>query len=111
MNALLALPDLQPERLFVQTGDVRLAVHCWGAPDNGKPTLLMVHGYPDNHETWLPLIRQLAGRYRIVAYDVRRRRFGQATLEPRLPPAAAQRRPAGGDPRHQPGPPGTPAGP
>lgn len=31
----------------------------------------MVHGYPDNHETWLPLIRQLAGRYRIVAYDVR----------------------------------------
>ncbi|MFO2065757.1 SDR family oxidoreductase [Pseudomonas aeruginosa] len=71
MNALLALPDLQPERLFVQSGDVRLAVHCWGAPDNGKPTLLMVHGYPDNHETWLPLIRQLAGRYRIVAYDVR----------------------------------------
>ncbi|MBG4736166.1 SDR family oxidoreductase [Pseudomonas aeruginosa] len=71
MNALLALPDLQPERLFVQSGDVRLAVHCWGAPDNDKPTLLMVHGYPDNHETWLPLIRQLAGRYRIVAYDVR----------------------------------------
>lgn len=71
MNALLALPDLQPERLFVRSGDVRLAVHCWGAPDNGKPTLLMVHGYPDNHETWLPLIRQLAGRYRIVAYDVR----------------------------------------
>ena len=29
MNALLALPDLQPERLFVQSGDVRLAVHCW----------------------------------------------------------------------------------
>ncbi len=51
MNALLALPDLQPERLFVQSGDVRLAVHCWGAPDNDKPTLLMVHGYPDNHET------------------------------------------------------------
>ena len=71
MNALLALPDLQPERLFVQSGDVRLAVHCWGSPDNDKPTLLMVHGYPDNHETWLPLIRQLAGRYRIVAYDVR----------------------------------------
>lgn len=49
MNALLALPDLQPERLFVQSGDVRLAVYCWGAAD--KPTLLLVHGYPDNHET------------------------------------------------------------
>ncbi|TLP72460.1 SDR family oxidoreductase [Pseudomonas nitroreducens] len=69
MNAMLekALPT--PERLDVQSGNVRLAVWRWGEPH--LPMVLFVHGYPDNHEVWLPLIRRLSGRYQLVAYDVR----------------------------------------
>lgn len=71
MNAMLEQrPGLPPaERLTVQSGDVRLAVYRWG--DASKPMLLFVHGYPDNHEVWLPLIERLLGRYQVVAYDVR----------------------------------------
>ncbi|MGA4817283.1 hypothetical protein ACPA9J_31560 [Pseudomonas aeruginosa] len=73
MNALLALPDLhRPERLFHYTNPATCAwqfgAFCWGAPDNGSR-----HAADG---AWLPgqprdlaatLIRQLAGRYRIVA--------------------------------------------
>lgn len=70
MNAMLENPGLPPaERLDVQSGAVRLAVYRWG--DANKPMLLFVHGYPDNHEVWLPLIARLLGRYQVVAYDVR----------------------------------------
>lgn len=70
MNAMLENPGLPPaERLDVQSGAVRLAVYRWG--DANKPMLLFVHGYPDNHKVWLPLIARLLGRYQVVAYDVR----------------------------------------
>lgn len=48
---------------------VELAVYRWGNPQ-GIP-LLLVHGYPDNHHIWLPLIEQLAGEFQLFAYDVR----------------------------------------
>jgi len=69
MNAMLENPLPAPERLEVQSGNVRLAVWRWG--EAHLPMLLFVHGYPDNHEVWLPLIRRLAGRFQLVAYDVR----------------------------------------
>lgn len=69
MNAMLEKTLPTPERLEAPSGNVRLAVWRWGEPH--LPMLLFVHGYPDNHEVWLPLIRQLAGRYQLVAYDVR----------------------------------------
>jgi pimeloyl-ACP methyl ester carboxylesterase len=71
MNAPAVLPnkELQAEQLWVQGDGVQLAAYRWGNP-NG-PTLLLVHGYPDNHEIWLPLVRELADDYQIIAYDVR----------------------------------------
>ena len=33
--------------------------------------LLLVHGYPYSHHTWLPLIERLSPHYQVVAYDVR----------------------------------------
>lgn len=69
MNAMLEKTLPTPERLDVQSGKVRLAVWRWG--EAHLPMVLCVHGYPDNHEVWLPLIRQLSGRYQLVAYDVR----------------------------------------
>lgn len=35
------------------------------------PTLILVHGYPDNLQIWNAVVEQLKGRYRIVRYDVR----------------------------------------
>lgn len=69
MNAPLPRHELPPQRLEVQGDGVRLQTYVWGQAD--APTLLLVHGYPDNHEIWLPLVRELAADYRIVAYDVR----------------------------------------
>lgn len=69
MNAPLQRHALQPQRLSIQGDGVRLQAYLWDKA--GVPTLLLVHGYPDNHEIWQPLIRELAADYRIVAYDVR----------------------------------------
>ncbi|MFC5698081.1 alpha/beta fold hydrolase [Pseudomonas sp. GCM10022186] len=64
------LPSLPaPQRFAVKGAGVELAAYRWG--NACGPTLLLVHGYPDNHEVWLPLVRELAADYQIVAYDVR----------------------------------------
>ena len=76
MNAPQALPVEAPntapwvaETLRVQGDGVELAAYRWG--NRAGPTLLLVHGYPDNHEVWLPLVYALASDYQLVAYDVR----------------------------------------
>lgn len=66
MNAPLML---EPQRFAVKGDGVELAAYRWG--NAAGPTLLLVHGYPDNHEVWLPLIRELAADCQIIAYDVR----------------------------------------
>jgi pimeloyl-ACP methyl ester carboxylesterase len=35
------------------------------------PTIVAVHGYPDNHTVWDGVIAHLSPRFRVVAYDVR----------------------------------------
>ena len=35
------------------------------------PTLVFVHGWPDNLHVWDGVVEQLKDRYRIVRYDVR----------------------------------------
>ena len=69
MNAPLPIRGLPPRQLDVDSDGLRLRAYLWDKP--GAPTLLLVHGYPDSHEIWRPLIHELAGDYRIVAYDVR----------------------------------------
>lgn len=46
-----------------------IALQIWRNP--GKPTLLLVHGYPDASDIWLPLVSQLQAEYQIITYDVR----------------------------------------
>ncbi len=60
---------MEPDQI-VKSGDVELAVYRWG-DQSDKPTLLLVHGYPDAASVWRPLAELLAGRYQVVAYDVR----------------------------------------
>nr|WP_240969332.1 SDR family oxidoreductase [Streptomyces sp. HNM0575] len=39
--------------------------------DPERPTVLLVHGYPDSKEVWSKVARRLSGRFHVVAYDVR----------------------------------------
>lgn len=55
--------------LRVRSGDVELAVRVRGVSD--APTLILVHGYPDNSTIWDPVIPGLVGHFRVVTYDVR----------------------------------------
>lgn len=51
---------------------VTLAVHRYTDIDPARPTILAIHGFPDNHHVWDGVAHELAGRpYNVVAYDVR----------------------------------------
>ncbi len=56
-------------RRTVQNGDVALAV--FEAGDASKPTLVLVHGWPDTHLLWTGVARLLIDDFRLVAYDTR----------------------------------------
>lgn len=54
---------------MVQSGSVSLTVETWGDP--AHPTVVLVHGYPDNSEVWHEVAPLLARDYYVIAYDVR----------------------------------------
>lgn len=56
---------------IVKSGDVDLAVYAWGEPAKNRPTLVLVHGYPDAASVWKASAEKLAERFHVVAYDVR----------------------------------------
>lgn len=58
-----------PHRYVTATDGQRLAVYSAG--DSARPTLLLVHGYPDNATVWDALVADLAVDHRVVTYDVR----------------------------------------
>lgn len=60
-----------PDRRFTVTTDdgIQLACKVWGAAD--RPTVVLVHGYPDNSEVWHAVAADLAQDFHVVAYDVR----------------------------------------
>ncbi|MET9761090.1 SDR family oxidoreductase [Streptomyces sp. NPDC006372] len=53
----------------VRTGEVELCVAELGDPR--RPTVVLVHGYPDSKEVWSEVAARLAGHFHVVAYDVR----------------------------------------
>ncbi len=75
----------RPHRYVTATDGQRLAVYSAGSgpqaarpsppPTDGDgavpPTLLLVHGYPDNATVWDPLVADLADDHRVFTYDVR----------------------------------------
>jgi pimeloyl-ACP methyl ester carboxylesterase len=50
---------------------VTLAVHAYTEIDRRRPTIVAIHGYPDNHHVWDGVANSRAGHYNFVAYDVR----------------------------------------
>ncbi|OKK10259.1 SDR family oxidoreductase [Streptomyces sp. CB02400] len=53
----------------VRAGGVELCVAELG--ERGRPTVVLVHGYPDSKEVWSEVAPRLAERFHVVAYDVR----------------------------------------
>ena len=47
----------------------RLAVQSLG--DAAKPTVVLVHGFPDDHTAWDGIVERLAADHRVVTYDTR----------------------------------------
>ncbi len=43
----------------------------WSYGDEGQPTIMLVHGYPDNSCVWDDVVPLLAAKWRVVTYDVR----------------------------------------
>ena len=76
-------------RRITAADGVELAVQEHGEPD--RPTVVAVHGYPDDHHVWDGVVADLGGRYHLVTYDVRgagasgvperRERYGLDQLE------------------------------
>ncbi|BAU84654.1 short chain dehydrogenase [Streptomyces laurentii] len=51
------------------TGGIELCVAELG--DASRPTVLLVHGFPDSKEVWSKVAPRLAERFHVVLYDVR----------------------------------------
>jgi pimeloyl-ACP methyl ester carboxylesterase len=77
------METLKERRRTVASSGARLAVFEYGRePGPGVPTLVLVHGYPDDHRVFLPAISELAGTHHVVAYDTRNAGLSSATEKP-----------------------------
>ncbi|RRO16652.1 alpha/beta fold hydrolase [Saccharopolyspora rhizosphaerae] len=56
-------------RVVTSADGVRIATHEHGDPS--QPTLIAVHGYPDDHTVWDDVVAELADLHHLVTYDVR----------------------------------------
>ncbi|MEU2668617.1 SDR family oxidoreductase [Streptomyces sp. NPDC007164] len=65
--SLRDLPGARERR--VRTGGIELCVAELG--DVERPTVVLVHGYPDSKEVWTEVAKQLADQWHVVLYDVR----------------------------------------
>src|SRR5689334_4453384 len=53
----------------ITSSDVQLHVRVQG--DDRGPTVVLVHGFPDNQHVWDPVVAMLAPDHHVVTYDVR----------------------------------------
>ncbi|MGW3655963.1 SDR family oxidoreductase [Streptomyces sp. NPDC005151] len=65
--SLQDVPGFRERR--VRTGGIELCVAELG--DETRPTVVLVHGYPDSKEVWTQVAARLAERWHVVLYDVR----------------------------------------
>lgn len=77
------MPAGNERRRTVRTEGAQLAVFEYGpSPSPGVHSLLLVHGYPDDHRLYLPLITELAATRHVIAYDTRNAGMSSVTETP-----------------------------
>ncbi|WP_242883298.1 SDR family oxidoreductase [Actinomadura litoris] len=64
----------------VKSGEIELAVRERG--EGNRPTVVLVHGYPDTGAVWDEVADRLASRFRVVTYDVRGAGASSAPRDP-----------------------------
>ena len=61
-----------PSALRVRSGEIAVAVQVHSPAGPGRPTVVLVHGYPDQHDVWDHLVARLPlADWHVVTYDVR----------------------------------------
>lgn len=66
------MDSLHERHRTVRSAGADLAVFEYGRePAAGTPTILFLHGYPDDHRVFLPVIEELAATHHLVAFDTR----------------------------------------
>ncbi|HEV2886417.1 MAG TPA: alpha/beta fold hydrolase [Jatrophihabitans sp.] len=60
---------MTPNTWVTATDGLELAVYEAGVPD--APTIVAIHGYPDNASVWDGVVALLSDRFHVVSYDVR----------------------------------------
>ncbi|MEU0271186.1 SDR family oxidoreductase [Streptomyces sp. NPDC006307] len=63
------MTSLDARERRIRTGGIELCVAELG--DASRPTVVLVHGYPDSKEVWSEVASRLAGDFHVVLYDVR----------------------------------------
>lgn len=48
-----------------------IAVQEYGQPRGTAPTLVMLHGYPNSHAVWFPILPWLVDEFHVLTYDMR----------------------------------------
>lgn len=60
------------ETQYVRSGEVSIAVREHSPSGSDRPTVVLVHGYPDQQDTWDTLVGRLPlDAWHVVTYDVR----------------------------------------
>ncbi len=73
-------PEADTHQLVPSSDGINLHVATWGNPKNTP--IVFVHGYPDSHTVWLPVINVLKDKYYLIAYDVRG--AGESDVPPKV---------------------------
>jgi pimeloyl-ACP methyl ester carboxylesterase len=47
------------------------SLHVVEGGARGNPCVLFLHGYPDSHRCWIPVMESLSDAFRVVAFDLR----------------------------------------
>ncbi|MFC1412293.1 alpha/beta fold hydrolase [Streptacidiphilus sp. N1-12] len=69
---MTTMPDTAAEtRRSTVTGPSGVPLAVYSAGDPARPTVLLVHGYPDTHTVWDDVAADLAADHQVVRYDVR----------------------------------------
>lgn len=69
---MLTVDDRAAIKSTITASDgVNLAVYRYTDFDPQRPTIVAIHGFPDNHHVWDGVAAHLGDRYNVVAYDVR----------------------------------------
>jgi pimeloyl-ACP methyl ester carboxylesterase len=68
-NPRAGTPQVMSRGDVTSTDGVPLRIYESGVP--GAPTVVCLHGYPDDHTMWDGVAAELAPRYHLVRYDVR----------------------------------------